>query len=298
MTHAARRLRLLVIESETPDARARRRESVGRSEGESFARTLERLVPDADIAVEAPGDADTPTWTPDDFARFDGVFVGGSPIHVYEDTPDTRRHIAYMRAVFASGTPAFGTCAGLQLAVAAAGGRVRQMPERKEVGVARRITATKEGRDHPLLAGRGPAWDSLAIHFDEVEELPANAMLLAQNGRSDIQAAEIRCGPGIFWGVQYHPELTPHEIGAALRRQADSLVEEGLVSSRAVIERQATLFDRLEDNPDSREVRWLLGIDEEVACRDNREREIRNFIDHLVRPAKMPGQHAGMAAAD
>lgn len=86
-----------------------------------------------------------------------------------------------MRSVFASGTPSFGSCAGLQLAVAAAGGTVRKMPARMAAGIARRITATEAGRDHPLLAGRPPAWDAPAVHGDEVESLPADATLLASN---------------------------------------------------------------------------------------------------------------------
>ena len=51
---------------------------------------------------------------------------------------------------------------------AAAGGRVRKMPERLEAGVARRIAATDAGRAHPLLEGRPAAWDAPAIHGDEV----------------------------------------------------------------------------------------------------------------------------------
>jgi hypothetical protein len=36
------------------------------------------------------------------FAIFDAVFPTGSPLHVYDDTPEVRRHLDFMRAVFAS----------------------------------------------------------------------------------------------------------------------------------------------------------------------------------------------------
>lgn len=270
--------RLLVAESETREQRAKRRADVGQSEGESFVSVVRDLAPGAAIDRIAPLDADEAVLSAEAIRDYDAVFVTGSPVHAYDDTPEVQRQIAFMRAVFASGVPGFGSCAGLQLAVVAAGGRVRQMPERKEVGIARRLTATEAGRGHPMLAGRPPSWDALTIHFDEVEALPEGAVLLAGNGRSDVHAAEIRCGAGVFWGVQYHPELSPGEIGAALRRQAESLVEEGLVTGVDIVADRAALFERLQDDPDGREVRWLLGVDEEVALAENRRRELSNFL--------------------
>jgi GMP synthase-like glutamine amidotransferase len=186
--------------------------------------------------------------------------------------------------VFASGAPSFGSCAGLQLAVAAAGGRVRKLPERLEAGVARRITATAAGRDHPLLAGRPAAWDAPAVHGDEVEALPKHAVLLAGNGVSQVQAAEIRHDGGIFWGVQYHPELAPGEIAIALRRQAASLIEAGLAQDEAGVERRAALLDALHDAPEDRALLWELGVDREFADQARRRTEIANFITTLVEP--------------
>lgn len=274
--------RFLVAESETKEQRRRRRADVGRSEGESFVDVLRELAPGASVQRVSPADEDDAAPVPEALAGYHAVFLTGSPVHAYDDTPEVRRQVAFMRRVFDSGVPSWGSCAGLQIAVVAAGGRVRRMPERKEVGLARRLTATEAGRDHPMLAGRPPAWDALTIHFDEVETLPPDAVLLAGNGRSDVHAAEIRCGKGVFWGVQYHPELSPAEIGAALRRQADALVEEGLVPDHAPVERQAALFERLQSQPDARDLRWLLGIDDQVAVEENRRRELINFLRHLA----------------
>lgn len=274
----------LVAESETPDERAARRHHAGRSAGESYAATLEQMNPGVAITRVAPADAEAEVLPPHAIARYDAVFVTGSPLHVYDDTPEVRRQLAFMRAVYASGTPAFGSCAGLQLAVAAAGGRVRKMPERIEAGVARRITATDAGRDHPLLAGRAPAWDAPAIHGDEVEELPAGAILLAGNAVTRIQAAEIRHDGGIFWGVQYHPELSPGEMAVALRRQADELVAAGLAHDAAGVERRAALLDALHDAPDDRALLWELGLDRQFADEAHRRIEIGNFIATLVAP--------------
>lgn len=275
-------LRFLVAESETADERAARRAHTGKSSGESYAATLDQLRPDAVITIVAPADPDQHALDAEAIAAFDAVFVTGSPMHVYEDTPEVRRQIAFMRAVFASGTPSFGSCAGLQLAVAAAGGSVREMPKRMEAGIARRITRTDAGRDHPLLAGRAPSWDAPAIHGDEVERLPADATLLAGNAASTVQAAEIRHAGGTFWGVQYHPELAPGEIAVALRRQVDALIEAGLADTPADVEQRAAQLDALHDAPDRRSILWALGVDQQFAREATRRLELSNFLDHFV----------------
>lgn len=244
------------------------------------------MIPGLRVTRVTPADAEAEVLPPERIATFDAVFVTGSPLHVYDDTPEVRRQLGFMRAVYASGTPSFGSCAGLQIAVAAAGGRVRKMPERMEAGIARRITATDAGRDHPLLAGRAAAWDAPAVHGDEVEDLPAGGIVLASNAVTRVQAAEIRYDGGIFWGVQYHPELSAREIAVALRRQVDSLIEAGLAHDEAGVERHAGLLDALHKTPDDRAVLWQLGLDRQFADQALRRLEIGNFIDTLVAPRR------------
>ena len=272
----------LVAESETADEREARRRHAGKSSGETYASTLRQLRPDAEITIVAPADDDAQVYEANALGLFDAVFITGSPLHVYDDSPEVRRQLTFMRSVFASGTPSFGSCAGLQLAVAAAGGKVRKMPQRMEAGIARRITPTDAGRDHPLLAGRAASWDAPAIHGDEVETLPDDATLLASNAVTTIQAAEIRHDGGIFWGVQYHPELALGEIAVALRRQAEDIVEAGLAETTGDVEHRADQLDALHDDPDRRSLLWALGVDREFADEARRRTELNNFLDHLA----------------
>ena len=276
-------MRFLVVESETEREREERRASAGKSAGESFAATLRQMLDGCSIRSVTPSDPDVQPTTSADVAQSDAVFLSGSPLHVYDDTDETRRQIAFMREVFASGTPSFGSCAGLQIAVAAAGGRVRKMVARQEAGIAHGITRTDEGRDHALLAGRPVACDAPAIHGDEVEELPKGSILLASNAAVHVQAAEIRCGNGVFWGVQYHPELAPGEIAAALRRQSSELQEAKLADTDEDVEVQASLLDDLHRQPERTSRRWRLGVGAEFAQEDLRRRELRNFLDHVPR---------------
>lgn len=280
------RLNLLVAECEPAEARDQRRDSVGRSSGETYEAVLAHIAPGAEITRIKP--IDTPGEIPNaaSLADFDGVFLTGSPLHLYKETPETRRVVEFMCTVFDAGVPAFGSCAGLQVATVAAGGSVRPMGERREAGFARRIFPTEAGRSHPLLRGRPPAFDAPAIHSDEVAALPDGALRLASNATTEVQAAEIRRGNGVFWGVQYHPEISLFEAAAALRRQADDLVQQGLATSVEAVEEQAQLVEALHDAPQRRDLAWRLGLDPQVTEPERRSVEIRNFIEHLVLPTR------------
>ncbi|NPD69066.1 type 1 glutamine amidotransferase [Lichenicola cladoniae] len=278
-------LRLLVAESESAEARAARRATVGRTSGESYIATLRSIAPGAVCDIVRPHEIGAEATPPHALGDYDAVFLSGSPMHVYEDTSETRRQLAFMRAVFASGTPSFGSCAGLQVAVAAAGGTVGKAA-RHEIGFARRITATATGQGHPLLSGRPASWDALSIHSDRVETLPPGASLLAGNAICPVQAVEIRLDRGIFWGVQYHPELTLAEIAAAMRRQSDDLLQQGVARDEDEVEHQAALLDALDEAPVRRDLKWRLGVNDEITETARRQRELRNFLERLVLPVR------------
>ncbi|TNC45003.1 type 1 glutamine amidotransferase [Rubellimicrobium rubrum] len=271
----------LVAQSELPEQREARRQRAGKSAGETYAATLRQMRPGAMVSLISPADEDAVILSQSELATFDAVFLTGSPMHVYNQTPPVERQLAFMRAVFASGVPSFGSCAGLQVAVAAAGGRVRKMPERMEAGIARRISATEAGQTHPMLKGRPPSWDAVAVHGDEVEELPLGATLLASNGATRVQAAEIRYDQGVFWGVQYHPELALEELAIALRSQAADIVEAGLADDQDDVLSHADTIEALHRDPASRALRWQIGVDGEFADQEGRRREITNFLESL-----------------
>ena len=96
-------LRILVAESEPPAARQERRESVGRSSGETYRDTLCQLAPDARCDRITPADSASSLPSGAGLAAYDAVFLTGSPLHLYDRTPEVLRQLEFMRAVFAAG---------------------------------------------------------------------------------------------------------------------------------------------------------------------------------------------------
>lgn len=277
-------LRLLVVDGNVRAAREAHKSSFGRSPSESYADALRSLAPDAVCDICFPADLGANLPDAAGVAAYDGVVLTGSSLHIYEDCPEVRRQLDLARAVFAAATPFFGSCWGIQVATAAAGGEVIKNPRGRETGIARNITVTEAGRGHPVLAGRPAAFDAPCSHDDIIAVPPGDTLVLATNAMAPIQAAEIRHGGGTFWGVQYHPEFTLTEVAAILQRQAANLVRLGLLGSEPEGLAYCEDLRRLDADKTRGDIAWRLGIQPEVLDPQRRLTEIRNWIEHCVRP--------------
>ncbi|GGE30716.1 hypothetical protein GCM10007276_04920 [Agaricicola taiwanensis] len=277
-------MRLLVVEGNAPDGRARQEARGEITYGELYSNLLRGFVPNAVVDICLPTDPGANVPDADGLSGYDGVVITGSALNIYDATPECMRQVDLARAIFDAGVPFFGSCWGLQVAATAAGGVVRRNPKGREIGLARKITLTDAGKSHPMHAGKGPAYDAPSIHTDEVGTRPEGMIVTASNATSDVQAAEIRHGSGIFWGVQYHPEFTLNDIAAIVARYGPTLMQEGRVRSEEEAIGHASELRALGDDPTRTDLAWKLGIDADVLDADRRMIEIRNWIEHMVKP--------------
>lgn len=218
---------------------------------------------------------------------FDGVMFPGSPLHIYDPVPCVMRQIDFARAAFAAGVPVWGSCWGLQLAVVALGGSVRRNPRGRELPIARAITVTEAGRDHPLLASRPAVFDALCSHLDEIETLPPNSQVLAANELSAIQAIAAQTKwRGSFHGTQYHPEHTLAVSAALIEMRSAELVEEGFGITPTEIAAIAADYRALAREPNRRDLIWRYGVAREIIDPIRRTTEIGNWLRTVVVPRR------------
>jgi GMP synthase (glutamine-hydrolysing) len=281
-------MRLLVADGNIAKIRDRMAETAGATAAQSYAEVLRKIAPDAQIDICTP--ADDGAAPPADLASYDGVAITGSSLNIYEREPAALRQIDFLREIFELGIPVFGSCWGLQLAAVAAGGEVAPNPRGREVAFARKITLTGKGRQHPMHANRSLSFDAPAIHLDEVARLPAQTIVTAHNDVAQVQAAEIRFGNGVFWGVQYHPEYGLHDVAFIIRRYGKRLVDEGFFHDLAELECYASDLEALQHDRTRRDIAWRLGLGAEIIDDSKRTCEIANWIAHLVRPRANEGE--------
>jgi|FEC22Drversion2_1045045.scaffolds.fasta_scaffold00992_5 GMP synthase (glutamine-hydrolysing) len=210
---------------------------------------------------------------------FDGAWLSGSPYNVYRpDQSSVREQIGLARAVWDAGVPAFGSCWGLQLMTAALGGTVHLNPRGREIGVARRISATAAGRGHALLSGKASTFDALCSHEDEVATLPSGATVLASNEISSVQAAAISDGERTFWGVQYHPEFDFAAVAAIIGLRAERHLSEGLARSAAEVDAIISDFRDLASDPMRKDLAWRYGVGADILDPKIRTAEFGNWL--------------------
>ena len=156
------------------------------------------------------------------------LIVMGGPQDVWEEERYpwlVAEQAAIREAVVARGMPYLGVCLGHQLLASALGGEVAAMPGKAEIGVAE-VELTAAGKRDALLGGDGGKLACLQWHAAEVTALPPEAVVLAKNDASQVQA--FRWGERAY-GLQFHIEAgettVPEWAGIPAYRRA---LERGL----------------------------------------------------------------------
>ena len=280
-------LHFLVIDGYRRDGREGLAAAGATTAGKLYERMLLACHPDTSVDILYPADPGDTLPYGTALAAYDGIAWTGSSLTVYkDDDPAVRPQIEFARAAFEAGIPSFGSCWAAQIAVVAAGGRCAANPRGREMGIARKIVLTDDGRGHPLFIGKPRVFDAFISHEDEITHLPSGALNLAGNAFSTVQAVSVTHRRGTFWAVQYHPEYDLHELARLTHARIDRLVAMGFFADADTAHDYVKKLEALHQDPSRRDLAWVLGIDDDVMNEDVRHVEVRNWIEHLVLPRK------------
>lgn len=279
--------RLLVIEGNSPQTLAEHVAVGGTPSHQGYSNLLRELLPGAIVDTAHPGDPAATLPDGQSLEGYDGIAITGSSLHVYDGGTSVNRQIDLVRTALSTGTPLFGSCWGLQVITAAAGGVVRKNPNGREIGFGRGIRLTEAGRKHPMYVGKLDVFNAPTVHLDEVETLPPGATVLATNAVSSVQSVELRTNGSVAWGVQYHPEYPLREVAAIVRRIGDRLIEEGFFKDTADIKVFAEDLDTLDQDPTCKRLSWRHGISKNVLDKKLRVSEVANWIEFQVLPTRV-----------
>ena len=195
---------------------------------------------------------------------YDGLIWGGSSLNIYNDTPEIRRQISFMKECFKSVRKILAICWGMQVAVTASGGDVKKGVNGSHIGIASDIELTNAGLNNPLYKKKKNKFNTPAFNFDEVVTIPEGAIHLASNKVNKIQGLNFKSGVSEIWGLQYHPEITYSKMVDIIKFRKDALIEKK---------------NRFEDE---NEVNSHINFIEEeikISEKDSRMLELRNWLN-------------------
>ena len=170
------------------------------------------------------------------------------------------------------------------MAAFAAGGEVEPNPKGREMGMARKIHLTPEAYSHPMFEGKPRVFEGFVSHDDMVTKLPPGGVLLAGNSFANVQALAVTHKNGTFWATQYHPEYNLHEMARLIVAREEKLIKAGFFRSHEDMTKLVDLMEELAKEPDRKDLRWQLAIDDDVLSDKIRQCEFVNWINKLVLP--------------
>lgn len=281
------KLRFLIVDGYPKDSRCELEDAGCSTASNLYQGLLERYSPGCECLQIFPADPGYAAPTDSELAGYAGIAWTGCNMTVYH-TEDERvmRQIELARQAYAVGLPQFGSCWAAQISVAAAGGIVQAHPKGREMGLARKISLTPEGRSHPMYRGKPSTFDGYISHDDEITHMPSCGLILAGNAYCRVQAVAVRWKGGHFWATQYHGEYDLKEIARLIYCRAERLIKRGFFRDQTALEVYVGQLEALYAEPERKDLRWALGIDDDVLSDEIRHCEFVNWLHHLVLPTQ------------
>ena len=216
--------KLLIVEGNLREENQNFSEVGIQTHTQSLQDSLNHYSKDLQYDVVNPSSDDSLETVKDKLSKYDGLIWGGSSLNIYNDTPEIRRQIVFMKECQKKVKNILAICWGMQVAVTAAGGEVKKA-EGSHIGIANEITINENGLNHPIYKNKEKKFNSPAFNFDEVKTLPQNAVCLASNKINKVQSLHFKVNETNVWGLQYHPEITYEKMISLIEFRKDRLIE-------------------------------------------------------------------------
>ena len=232
---------------------------------ESLKDSLNYFTDELKFDVVNPSSDQNIQFISEKLQSYDGLIWGGSSLNIYNDTPEIRKQIEFMKDCQKKVKKILAICWGMQVAVTAAGGQVKKA-NNSHIGIANEIQVNEKGINHPLYKNKDKKFNSPAFNFDEVVRLPDKAVCLASNRINKIQSLYFEINKTKVWGLQYHPEITYEKMISLIQFRKDRLIE-----NRKVFK------DEEEVNNHISTIKKEIA----VASKDKRMVELKNWLGQL-----------------
>ena len=144
-------LHFLVVDGYNKEGREELTAGGASTAGALYRQMLQRHSPGCTVDILYPSDPGVSLPVGTAVESYDGLAWTGSSLTVWKEAdPDVLPQLELAKEAFRRQVPSLGSCWAAQIGVVAAGGRCGAHPFGREMGIARKIELTIEGRAHPL----------------------------------------------------------------------------------------------------------------------------------------------------
>ena len=257
--------KILIVEGNLREENESFTEGGIKTHTESLKDSIDYFTKNIDIDVVNPSSDSNISDVVKNLSIYDGLIWGGSSLNIYNNTPEIKRQIEFMRECQKQVKNILAICWGMQVAVTAAGGEVKKA-EKSHIGIANEIIINNKGLNNSIYKNKNNNFNSPAFNFDEVVKLPTNGICLASNKINKVQSSYFTVGKSKIYGLQYHPEITYEKMISLIEFRKDRLIQ-----TRKVFRDEEEIKNH------------ILFIKKEIAVSNKSQRmiELKNWMDSI-----------------
>ena len=235
--------KILVVEGNLKEENQSFSEAGIQTHTESLKHSLSYFTDQLNIDVVNPSSDENISENIDTLESYDGLIWGGSSLNIYNNTPEIKRQIEFMRECQKKIKKILAICWGLQVAVTVAGGEVRKSTKGAHRGIAHNIEINKLGANQPIYLNKKKVFNSPAFNFDEVVKIPEGARLLASNKLNNVMSLRFNKNISDIWGIQYHPEITYEKMVSLIHFRKERLINKGAFKNQGEINDHVSMIE-------------------------------------------------------
>ena len=216
-------LNILIVEGNLNEENQNFKKAGIQTHTDSLKESLNYFSKDFNFDVVNPSSNENYDIIKSKLESYHGLIWGGSSLNIYDDTPEIRKQIEFMKECQKRVKNILAICWGMQVAVTAAGGEVKKA-KNSHIGIANEIKINEFGCNYPIYSNKELKFNSPAFNFDEVVTLPHNGICLASNKINKIQGLFFKVNDTNIWGLQYHPEITYEKMINLIKFRKEKLM--------------------------------------------------------------------------
>jgi GMP synthase (glutamine-hydrolysing) len=237
----------------------------GASAADNLKNLILKIEPLSNVKIINPGHDDETTNALKNMNKFNGIVFTGGAMRLNDMTDIIKKHINFASNCFTQKKKILAICWGLQVCSTAAGGKVNPGKNGAHIGIASDVIINHNGQKHFIYKDKKKIFTSPAFNFDEVSELPKNAVLLSSDKINNVMGVSFNAGNSEIIGLQYHPD---YEYSQMLK----------LIAGRK--ERLFTNKNFLNDEEYENHISYIESENELLNFND-RTCEVRNWLNYI-----------------
>ena len=224
-------LNILIVEGNIREDSEFFIKAAGASAADNLKNLILKLEPSTNTDIINPGHDDETTNALKNMNQISWYLFTGGAMRINDMTDVIKKHIQFASNCFNEKNKILAICWGLQVCSTAAGGKVNPGKNGAHIGIASDVIINSEGEKHFIYKDKKTIFTSPAFNFDEVSELPKNAILLSSDKVNNVMGVKFDAGNSEIIGLQYHPDYEYFQMLNLIAGRKDRLFTNKIFSS-------------------------------------------------------------------